>query len=116
MKKRGRGIGCNLYGVGYGFNRPDHSSAYIEVAEDGTATLLSGVCDLGQGSDTVLCMIAAEELGIGYENVRIISADTAVTPDSLCSSASRQTYVWETLLKEQQRMSNSILSNWPQKF
>ncbi|KUO79012.1 MAG: hypothetical protein APF81_16605 [Desulfosporosinus sp. BRH_c37] len=93
MKKYGRGIGCNLYGVGYGFSRPDHSAAYIEVADDGTATLLSGVCDIGQGTDTIFCQIAAEELGIAYEDVRIISADTAVTPDSLASTASRQTFV-----------------------
>lgn len=93
MKKRGRGIGCNLYGVGYGFSRPDHSSAMVEVADDGTATVFSGACDLGQGSDTALCQIAAEELGIPYENVRIVSADTASTPDSLASTASRQTFV-----------------------
>ncbi len=100
MKKRGRGIGCNLYGVGYGFSRPDHSAAYIEVADDGTATVLSGVCDMGQGSDTVLCQIAAEELGIAYEDVRIISADTGVTPDGLASTASRQTFVSGNAVKQ----------------
>lgn len=100
MKKRGRGIGCNLYGVGYGFNRPDHSAAYIEVADDGTATVLSGACDLGQGSDTVLCQIAAEELGISYDAVRIISADTAITPDALASTASRQTFVSGNAVKK----------------
>ncbi|NLF57198.1 MAG: molybdopterin-dependent oxidoreductase, partial [Candidatus Hydrogenedens sp.] len=42
MKKRGRGIGCNLYGVGYGFSRPDHSAATVEVADDGSVTVLSG--------------------------------------------------------------------------
>ena len=93
MKKRGRGIGCNMYGVGYGFNRPDHSAAMIEVADDGTATILSGACDIGQGSDSAFCQIAAEELGIPYEDVRIISADTAFTPDALATSASRQTFV-----------------------
>lgn len=93
MKKRGRGIGCNLYGVGYGFNRPDHSAATVEVADDGTATVLSGACDIGQGSDTAFCQIAAETLGIPYENVRIVSADTVGTPDALASTASRQTFV-----------------------
>lgn len=100
MKKRGRGIGCNLYGVGYGFNRPDHAAAYVEVADDGTATVLSGCCDMGQGSDTVLCQIAAEELGIPYEDVRIISADTAVTPDAGASTASRQTFVSGNAVKK----------------
>ncbi|MEI7884532.1 MAG: molybdopterin cofactor-binding domain-containing protein [Clostridia bacterium] len=93
MIKRGRGIGCNLYGVGYGFNRADHSAATIEVADDGSVTVLSGACDMGQGSDTIFCQIAAEELGVAYEDVRIISADTFFTPDALASSASRQTYV-----------------------
>lgn len=93
MKKRGRGIGCNLYGVGYGFNRPDHSAATVEVADDGTVTVLSGACDIGQGSDTAFCQIAAEELGVPYENVRIVSADTVCTPDALASTASRQTFV-----------------------
>jgi CO/xanthine dehydrogenase Mo-binding subunit len=93
VKKRGRGIGCNLYGLGYGFSRPDHSAAIIEIADDGTATILSGACDIGQGSDTALCQIAAQELGIPYEDIRIVSADTAFTPDSLATSASRQTFV-----------------------
>ena len=93
MKKRGRGIGSNLYGLGYGFNRPDHSAALIEVADDGTVTILSGACDIGQGSDTIFCQIAAEELGIPYNDVRVISADTAFTPDALATSASRQTLV-----------------------
>lgn len=93
MIKRGRGIGCNLYGVGYGFSRPDHSAATVEVADDGSVTVLSGACDLGQGSDTALCQIAAEELGVDYDDVRIISADSAITPDALASTASRQTFV-----------------------
>lgn len=100
MKKRGRGIGCSIYGVGYGFNRPDHAAAYLEVADDGTVTILSGCCDMGQGSDTVLCQIAAEELGISYDNVRIIRADTATTPDALASTASRQTFVSGNAVKK----------------
>lgn len=93
MKKRGRGIGCNQYGVGYGFSRPDHAAATVEVGDDGTVSILSGGCDMGQGANTVMCQIAAEELGVPYENVRIFSSDTVFTPDSLCSSASRQTFV-----------------------
>jgi len=93
MKKRGRGIGCNLYGVGYGFNRPDHSAALVEVADDGSVLIMSGACDMGQGSDTAFCQIAAEELGIPYDRVRIISGDSDTTPDALASTASRQTFV-----------------------
>jgi len=92
MKKRGVGIASMYYGIGYGFNRPDHAAATIEIADDGSITLLSGCCDIGQGSDTVLSQIAAEELGLEYEDVHIISADTAVTPDAGASTASRQTF------------------------
>jgi CO/xanthine dehydrogenase Mo-binding subunit len=77
-KKRGIGIASNLYGIGYGFNRPDHAAAYIEIGEDGTITLLTGCAEIGQGSSTILAQIAAEELGIDYESVRIITADTSV--------------------------------------
>lgn len=93
MRKRGIGLGSMLYGIGFGFGRPDSASAYVEIAEDGTATLLSGCAEIGQGSSTILCQIAAEELGIRYEDVRIVSADTSVTPDAGPSTASRQTYV-----------------------
>jgi CO/xanthine dehydrogenase Mo-binding subunit len=93
MKLRGRGIGCNLYGVGYGFNRPDHSAALVEVTDDGSVLIMSGACDMGQGSDTALCQIAAEELGVPYDHVRIISGDSDSTPDALASTASRQTFV-----------------------
>lgn len=90
---RGRGIGCSIYGVGYGFGRPDHAAAMIEVADDGSATILNGACDIGQGSESVMCQICAEELGIPFEKVRMVFADTGCTPDGLCTSASRQTYV-----------------------
>ncbi len=93
MKKRGVGVGSMFYAIGYGFNRPDHAAASIEIADDGTITLLTGCCEIGQGSDTILSQIAAEVIGIDYDDVQIISADTAFTPDSGASTASRQTFV-----------------------
>ncbi|RYD06987.1 hypothetical protein N752_01460 [Desulforamulus aquiferis] len=63
-------------------------------------TLLSGCSEIGQGSDTVLCQIAAEELGIPFEWVRIISGDSGVTPDGGPSTASRQTYVSGNAVKK----------------
>ncbi len=93
MKTRGVGWACNLYGVGFGFSRPDTSAAYIEVGEDGSVTLFTGCADMGQGSGTVLAQIAAEELGVAYAAVRTVSADTGATPDAGPSTASRQTYV-----------------------
>jgi CO/xanthine dehydrogenase Mo-binding subunit len=92
MKKRGKGYACIYFGMG-NTAKPNPSSAYVELLEDGSALVRCGAADLGQGSDTTLCQIAAETLGLAPEKVSIKSADTLVTPEAGNSSASRQTYV-----------------------
>ncbi|MCO1602367.1 xanthine dehydrogenase family protein molybdopterin-binding subunit [Desulfosporosinus nitroreducens] len=92
MKKRGYGLANMWYGIGNTAN-PNPSGAFVDFLDDGTAIVLTGCADIGQGSNTVLAQIAAETLGICIEDVVIISADTEVTPDAGASSASRQTYV-----------------------
>jgi CO/xanthine dehydrogenase Mo-binding subunit len=92
MIVKGKGVGCMWYGVG-NTGLPNPAGAFIEVHNDGTATLLAGCADIGQGSDTVLAQIAAETLGITYDKVYIRSADTGATPEGGASSASRQTYI-----------------------
>ena len=93
MKKRGIGIGCMYYGIGYGFSRQDISSATVEICTDGSVIVRSGEVDYGQGSDTVICQILAEELGIRYDTIQLITADTFATPNAGPTSASRVTYV-----------------------
>lgn len=80
------------YGIG-NTGLPNPAAAFVEWLDDGTANLLVGCADIGQGSDTALAQIVAEELGIGAENVMVTSADTMVTPDGGATSASRQTYI-----------------------
>ena len=92
MKKSGYGIANMWYGIGNTAS-PNPSGAFVDFLDDGTAIVLTGCADIGQGSSTVLAQIAAETLGIGLEDVVIVSADTEVTPDAGASSASRQTYV-----------------------
>src|SRR5688572_18813779 len=93
MKKRGLGVGSMFYGIGYGFNRPDIGAAHVELAEDGTATLYTGVCDLGQGIQTLLAQIVGTELGLPMSHIRVMNADTGSTPDSGPTSGSRATFV-----------------------
>jgi CO/xanthine dehydrogenase Mo-binding subunit len=69
------------------------SAATIKVNEDGTAILLTGTVETGQGSLTVLAQIAAEELGIRPDEITVISADTDSTPMDTGPIASRTTYV-----------------------
>ncbi len=92
MKKRGVGLACIYFGMG-NTAKPNPSSAYVELLEDGSCLVRCGAADLGQGSDTVLVQIAAMALGLKPEVVFIESADTLTTPEAGMSSASRQTYV-----------------------
>ncbi len=85
-------MACIYFGMG-NTSRPNPSSAYVEVCEDGTAIVLCGAADMGQGTSTTLAQIAAQELGLPIESVAIRSADSMVTPEAGVSSASRQTYV-----------------------
>lgn len=85
---RGRGIGIGCYsfisgGVFNWFNTQyPFSAAEVRVFSDGTAHLLTMASDIGQGSDTVLKQILAEELGLTMEDIRITSADTSMTPQA----------------------------------
>ena len=79
MKKRGRGIACMWYPIGFTV-AANASAAVVKVNEDGTATVLTGTVETGQGSLTVLGQIAAEELGIATDDVHVVSADTDTTP------------------------------------
>ena len=88
------------YGVGFrasayhgGARQLGHQScaAIIRICEDGTVNLITGATDCGQGSDTVLAMMAAEELGVRYEDISIKRVDTAYTPVDPGSYGSRVT-------------------------
>ncbi len=91
-KKRGQGIAAIIYGTGYGNGFPDVSSATVEIHDDGSATVHTGAVDCGQGSDTTLIQIAAQELGVSTENITLITGDTDSTPDAGTTAATRQTY------------------------
>lgn len=92
MRKRGVGIGCMWYGIG-NTGLPNPASAFVEWLDDGSVNLLVGCADIGQGSDTVLAQIVAEELGVPFDQIMVTSADTMITPDGGATSASRQTYI-----------------------
>ncbi|CEP69185.1 Aldehyde oxidase/xanthine dehydrogenase,molybdopterin binding [Moorella glycerini] len=91
-KKRGIGMASMWYGIGV-TGMPNPASAFVELLDDGSAIVLTGCADIGQGSSTILAQIAAETLGISYEDVVVVSADTGVTPEAGATSASRQTYI-----------------------
>jgi len=90
--RRGIGMGVSAY-FGGSLIYPNSSSVTVKMNDDGTATLLTGALDLGQGAETVLCQIVAEELKITVEEIRVIAADTDTTPVDIGSWISGNTYV-----------------------
>ena len=85
-------MACMWYPIGFTV-AANPSSAVVKMNEDGTATLLTGTVETGQGSLTILAQIAAQELGIATEDVHVVSADTDTTPMDTGAIASRTTYV-----------------------
>ncbi|MEW5722832.1 MAG: molybdopterin cofactor-binding domain-containing protein [Thermodesulfobacteriota bacterium] len=81
---KGIGLGCYSFISGGVFNwfntQYNFSAAEVRVYDDGTVHLLTMASDIGQGSDTVLRQILAEELGLSVQKIRITSADTVLTP------------------------------------
>lgn len=67
------------------------SVAMIRLQPDGTITVLAGSTEMGQGVRTVLSQIAAEELGVPPDSIRMGGADTLVTPYDSSTGSSRST-------------------------
>jgi CO/xanthine dehydrogenase Mo-binding subunit len=88
---RGVGLGCFWFGPGK--SKPDESEAHAQLLDDGTLRIHMAAADIGQGSDTVFAQIAAQELGLAFADVDLVSTDTGSCPDGGYSSGSRQTYL-----------------------
>jgi nicotinate dehydrogenase medium molybdopterin subunit len=108
MKKRGKGMAAMFYPIGF-TSYPNPGAAFLKVNQDGTAHLYIGTADIGQGSTTVLAQIAAEELGVDYDKVTVVSADTKLTPFDLGTVASRVTYIVGNAVQRAAAQAKQIL-------
>jgi CO/xanthine dehydrogenase Mo-binding subunit len=87
-KRRGKGIAVGVKAV----LTPSISGAIVILNADGTANVLSSTVEMGQGSETTLGQIVAEELGLSLDQVHIVQPDTDVTPYDTITAGSRSTY------------------------
>ncbi|MBM2810140.1 MAG: aldehyde oxidase [Chloroflexi bacterium] len=87
-KARGKGIACSMKAV----ITPSISAATVLMHSDGSVSVLSSAVEMGQGSDTLLSQIAAEELGVRMDDISITHPDTDVTPYDLITAGSRTTF------------------------
>lgn len=91
-----RGVGyAGMFHVAGGARvyRSDGCGAIVKLDDFGKVTLVTGASEIGQGSETVLAMIVAEELGIPFGRVDVINSDTAVKPWDVGVHASRTTFI-----------------------
>lgn len=79
---RGRGIGlaCGLGMTGFHMGFRANATAIIKFNEDGSATLFTGVVDVGAGNHSMVAQVASEELGIPMSDLALVCSDTELTP------------------------------------
>ena len=103
----GLGIAISSYVTGAGkaiyWNEMPHSGVIVKIDRGGGVAVLSGTSDVGQGSDTMLASIVAEELGIEVLDIRVHTGDTDLTPVDLGSYSSRVTFMAGNATREAAR-------------
>jgi CO/xanthine dehydrogenase Mo-binding subunit len=87
-KVRGKGLAVMIKTT----MTPSNSSALVRLNADGSAVLLTSSVEIGQGTQTSLAQIVAEELGLAVERVSVTFPDTDVTPFDQSTSSSRTVF------------------------
>ena len=99
--KKGMGIATFLHGAGFTGSGERYLASVVGVegCPDGTARVLVSSTEFGQGTNTVLCQIAAEALNLPYDDVQIAQPDTNQVPNSGPTVASRTAMVVGSLVR-----------------
>jgi len=94
---KGLGVAGSMYISGTNYpvypNPMPQSGVQIQVERSGRVTIFTGGNDIGQGSNSVVAWIAAEELGVDPADVRVVAADTDLCPVDLGAYSSRVTFM-----------------------
>jgi 4-hydroxybenzoyl-CoA reductase subunit alpha len=94
---KGVGLAGSMYISGTNYciypNEMPQAAVQLKLDRSGRATVFCGASDIGQGSDSLLAYIVCEELGLTLRDVRVVAADTDLTPVDLGSYSSRETFM-----------------------
>jgi CO/xanthine dehydrogenase Mo-binding subunit len=95
VQKKGIGFAVFLHGAGFtgSGERYLNSLVGVDATPDGRIRVLVSSTEFGQGTNTILCQIAAEALGVDYEIVEMAPSDTSIVPNSGPTVASRTAMV-----------------------
>jgi len=119
----GRGVGvagsCYISGTNYPIypNEMPQSAVQLQVDRSGRVAIFCGASEIGQGSDSMLAYIVSEELGVPLDYVRILSADTDLTPVDLGAYSSRVTFMCgnaciDAAQKIRQQVQQAVAEEW----
>ena len=99
--KRGMGISAFYHGSGFtgSGERNLNSLAGLDVTPEGKVRVLVSSTEFGQGTNTILTQIAAESIGIDYDDIAMAPADTGIVPNSGPTVASRTSMVVGRLIE-----------------
>ena len=92
-----------------GRDYPADFNAYLRIAEDGKVTGFSGKCELGQGTQTALAQILAEELDVSLDAVDVIMGDTALCPWDMGTFGSRSIKYFGPALRQAAAEARGVL-------
>ncbi len=111
LVKRGIGIACFYHGSGFtgSGERILNSLAGVDVTPEGKVRVLVSNTEFGQGTNTVLTQIAAEAIGINYDDITMAPADTGLVPNSGPTVASRTVMVVGRLIERAGRQLIAML-------
>jgi xanthine dehydrogenase molybdenum-binding subunit len=92
--KRGIGIAASLHNAGGAkIHKSDGCGTILKLDDYARATVISGGSEIGQGLDTVIAQLVAEELGLPLRDIAVLMNDTATGPWDVGVHASRSTYI-----------------------
>ncbi len=100
--RRGRGLSLVFHGSGFtgSGEKKLGGKIAVEAQPDGTFTILTASTEIGQGTKTIFCQLAADALGVGLDKVVVGPQDTSLVPDSGPTVASRTAMIVGGLIHE----------------
>ncbi|MEW6717264.1 MAG: molybdopterin cofactor-binding domain-containing protein [Chloroflexota bacterium] len=123
-KKIGTGVASAVKNIGFGHNFPESAGVIVELEATGRVVVKHSQHEYGQGAQSAVAQIVADELGVSIKDIEIIGPDTALTPKTGATTASRQTFMTgkalvmacETLKQEVLAHASEILEQAPEKL
>jgi aldehyde oxidoreductase len=91
--KIGVGVASAVKNIGFGHNIHEEAGAIVELSSNGKVLVKHSQHDYGQGVKVGLVQLAADELGVAINDIDIYGPDTALTPFTGSTTASRQTFL-----------------------